>query len=351
MKNWLAALAICAMIMPILPTLAQEGGIRPAEWDAYRQAFVLENGRVVDTYNGNISHTESQGYGLLLAYLASDPASFERIWSFTRTELMVRDDGLFAWKWAPDVEPHVTDINNATDGDILITYALALAGRDWNDAGKTEVAVKLARDIAKATFAKSRAADIMLPAAQGFAEADRADGPIVNPSYWVFEALPVLDALAPEAGWAAVSASGLDIIAGASANRAGLPPDWVSLHALRPAPARGYDPEFAYNNIRVPLYLLRAGIADAQLLEGFAKAFALNGPARTNVETGAVVEAFSEPGYAIIAAALACTLNDTAIPADLQTFAPMSYYGSTLHLLTLDYLRRERSQCLGEAGQ
>ncbi len=64
---------------------------------------------------------------MLLAYLAASPADFEQIWYFTRTELLLRDDGLAVWKWDPNVKPHVTDTNNASDGDMLIAYALALA--------------------------------------------------------------------------------------------------------------------------------------------------------------------------------------------------------------------------------
>ena len=54
--------------------------------------------------------------------------AFETIFTFTRVELLIRDDGLAAWRWDPAATPRVTDINNATDGDILIAYALGLAG-------------------------------------------------------------------------------------------------------------------------------------------------------------------------------------------------------------------------------
>ena len=59
------------------------GTISSADWEAYRSRFVEDSGRVVDNANGNISHSEGQGYGLLLALAASDRRSFEQIWSFT----------------------------------------------------------------------------------------------------------------------------------------------------------------------------------------------------------------------------------------------------------------------------
>ena len=45
----------------------------PADWAAYRDRFVLPDGRVVDDANGGISHSESQGYGLLLAFFGRRP--------------------------------------------------------------------------------------------------------------------------------------------------------------------------------------------------------------------------------------------------------------------------------------
>jgi endoglucanase len=116
------------------------GSISPADWEAYRSRFVEDNGRVVDTANGNISHSEGQGYGLLLALAAADRRSFEQIWTFTFTELLIRDDGLAVWKWDPASKPRVTDRNNASDGDILIAYALAKAGTAWQEPRYTTAA-------------------------------------------------------------------------------------------------------------------------------------------------------------------------------------------------------------------
>ncbi len=104
--------------------MAQRTEIKTEDWQAYKTRFVSDSGRVIDDANGNISHSESQGYGLLLAYLAGSKADFDLIWSFTRTEFLLRDDGLAVWKWDPNSTPHVTDSNNASDGDILIAYAL-----------------------------------------------------------------------------------------------------------------------------------------------------------------------------------------------------------------------------------
>ena len=80
-------------------------GITPEAWQAYKGKFLDPGGRIIDDANGNISHSEGQGYGLLLAVLAGNSADFELIWSFTRTELLLRSDGLAAWKWNPATKP------------------------------------------------------------------------------------------------------------------------------------------------------------------------------------------------------------------------------------------------------
>ncbi len=105
----------------------------PQAWQAYKQRFITSTGRVIDTANGQISHSEGQGYGMLLAVAANDRGTFDRLWNWTRANLMVRDDQLIAWRWTPGQRPPITDMNNATDGDILIAWALAEAAELWGD--------------------------------------------------------------------------------------------------------------------------------------------------------------------------------------------------------------------------
>ncbi len=63
------------------PARAQDYGVGisataptiPAQaWAAYREKFLAPDGRIVDTGNGDISHSEGQGYGLLLSVAADD---------------------------------------------------------------------------------------------------------------------------------------------------------------------------------------------------------------------------------------------------------------------------------------
>lgn len=78
----------------------------------------------------------------------------------------------------------------------------------------------------------------------------------MNLSYWVLEAFPTLARLDPATDWPGVEATGLALIGAAAFGPRLLPPEWLSLKAT-PAPAEGFAPEFGYNALRIPLYLLR----------------------------------------------------------------------------------------------
>ena len=119
----------------------------PEAWQAYKRAFITDGGRVVDNANGNVSHSEGQGYGMLLAVAADDREAFDAIWSWTRAQLMLREDGLAAWRWNPDASPHVGRSQQRDRRRPLIAWALAEAGRALAGAGLPH---RLACDIAGA---------------------------------------------------------------------------------------------------------------------------------------------------------------------------------------------------------
>ena len=100
-------------------------------WRQYKDRFVTSEGRVVDNANGGISHSEGQGYAMLIAERLDDRPTFEAIWRWTQGNLLIRGDGLAAWRWSPQVL-HVADHNNASDGDLLIAWALAEASDRWH---------------------------------------------------------------------------------------------------------------------------------------------------------------------------------------------------------------------------
>lgn len=340
-----AALALAALLgVAALGAAAFDGTISAKDWAAYRDRFVMPDGRVVDDANSGISHSEGQGYGLLLAYSAGDRGAFERIFDFTRNQLLIRDDGLAAWKWDPNANPHIVDVNNASDGDILIAYALGLAGKAWGEPRYTDAAAKLADAIGKNLIVTANGRPVLKPGVQGFAPPDRPDGTVVvNPSYWVFEAFPMLKELAPDYAWDDLAKSGAEIAASARFGAAALPADWVSISSRGLEPAEGFPAVFGYNAIRIPLYLLRAGVA-GPLLDPYANRQRLGDPAVVELASGKDTDRLSDPGYRMIDALVACS-RGTPVPEDLLSFAPTAYYPSTLHLLGLSWLAAREGEC------
>src|SRR4051812_33935227 len=157
------AAAFAAAAPPIGGTLQS-----PDLWQAYKSAFVSPGGRVVDNANGDISHSEGQGYAMLLAVAADDRSAFDEIWGWTRAQLMLREDGLAAWKWDPAKTPHAADRNNATDGDLLITWALAEAGDSWSSPAYKTAALEGASAIVKFAVADSPHGPVLKPGVAGF---------------------------------------------------------------------------------------------------------------------------------------------------------------------------------------
>ena len=316
------------------------------DWRAYKANYVTRQGRVIDTGNGNISHSEGQGYGMILAVAADDRETFDRIWGWTRANLMVRDDNLFAWKWDPSTRPAISDINSASDGDILIAWALVEASEAWNDASFRLAARRIALDIRR-TLVQSGAEGqlLLMPGAQGFTERERQDGPVVNLSYWVFPALTRFKLVAGEHDWDGLAASGLDLVRRMRLGPLELPPDWASL-AGAPKPAQGFDPSFGYNAIRIPLYLALAGKTDADLYRPFAKAWRSD-MAVIDIASGRASERMGEAGYHAIAQLTRCMAEPGAFRADTVALSGsrQTYYPATMQLLVAIARRMGDQSC------
>ncbi len=342
-------LAICSAtaLMVAQPAIAQRTALDPEAWTAYKAKFLDANGRIIDNGNSGISHSEGQGYGLLLAYLANNQADFEQIWYFTRTELLLRDDGLAVWKWDPAVTPHVTDTNNASDGDLLIAYALALAGSAWSKKDYLQAAAHMAKAILSHVVIDAGGRTLLMPGVDGYKSPGRKDGPVVNPSYWIFEAIPVMALLAPSDRWQKLSDDGLALLRSAQFGPRRLPADWVSLKA-KPAPADGFDAEFGYNAVRIPLYLARADIGDKTLLARLQRGMTVEGdePATIDLVTGKPKDLLSDPGYRIVNDVVACVVSGTKLSASVRQFAPSLYYPATLQLLSLAFVTEKHPECL-----
>lgn len=244
-------------------------------WPVYRARFVESDGRVVDSFQNGASHSESQGWGLLLAAAAGDWDSFDRIWAWTAARLLWRGAALFAWRWDPAAGA-VADVNNASDGDILIAWALARAGRRRGRADLTLAARRSAAAIRRLLTVDLAPGLAVLP---GFQERAIDGAATLNLSYFVFPAFPDLAEIDPDPAWARLTETGLTLARGARFGRHGLPPDWLAVAAdggLAPAPGR--PARFGYDAVRLPLYLVWAGHDAPALLDACRRAWRVSEP-------------------------------------------------------------------------
>lgn len=251
------------MLLPVALLMPQAAHAADPEWQLFKQRFLAPEGRVVDAGQKNISHSEGQGYGMLLAVHYDDRAAFDLLWQWTRTRLQVRGDHLLVWKWAPG--DGITDRNNATDGDLLVAWALQRAAEKWQEPRYSEEGASIAQDIRNLLLRRTKQGLVMLPGQLGF---DRQGDVVVNLCYFIFPALRDMARLDPAPEWDELAKSGLNLLAQAHFGRWGLPPDWLKL-GEKTAPADGFAPNFGYDAIRIPLYLMWSGVDSEALLSPY----------------------------------------------------------------------------------
>jgi endoglucanase len=143
-------------------------------------------------------------------------------------------------------------MNNATDGDLLIVWALTRASRRWNEARYVTAATAVSQDIRRHLLRSTPHGVVLLPGKFGF---EKPTGLTLNLSYWIFPAFADLQRLDPSPDWEHLRHSGERLLQMARFGRWQLPPDWLAVHD-KVAPAPDFQPVFGYNAIRIPLYLV-----------------------------------------------------------------------------------------------
>ena len=317
------------------------------DWARYKTRFIAPEGRLFDDSAEGVSHSEGQGYALVLAAFHDDREMFAKLWAWTSKNLEIRGDGLAAWRWRPADNPHARDHNNATDGDLLIAWGLAEAGRRWGEKEYTTAARRIGAALYAKTVFATAFGPALRPGAAGFGDEDSEDGPVVNLSYWVF---PALDALAldlPDLDWRGVERAGLALFDAARFGSLALPSDWISLRG-GVAPAVKRPPVFGYELVRAPLYLAwgppEAKPRLAALMQDWLSGTA-GAPGVIDVERGVMTQGFGSPGYRAIVAVARCAVSGEKFPDELRSVVMENYYATTLHMLSLTLLDLRYASC------
>lgn len=323
--------ALLLAFLLLIPGLA---AAQPAEWRDFARRYLAADGRIIDTGNAGISHSEGQGYAMLFAVEYDDRPAFERMWAWTRATLARPNDALFAWRFVPNAGLAVRDLNNATDGDIFVAWALARAAARWNAPEHLESAQRIARDVLACCVVEAGGRTVMLPGAAGFR---RPEGVVVNLSYYNFAAIRALSRVAPSPRWAALERDGLAMIADATFGGWRLPPDWLLVPADggRVAIAAGWPPRFAWDAVRVPLNIAwmrgEAGDASSYLAWWGDRRHRLPPPAWADLRTNQVSPYRGHAGVVAVQAAVRRAGGDAAAPLPRVADAP-DYFGAALVL-------------------
>ena len=234
-------------LLLIIPNFARANPL----WESYKNTFI-KNGRVIDYYQGGISHSEGQGYAMLLAVMNNDKETFVKLWNWTRNNLQVRKDALFAWCWGKRENGKwaVIDYNDATDGDLLIAYALIRAAKRWQEASYLEEAKKIIKSLREELAVNMNGRLFLLPAYYGFYHAGKF---LLNSSYIITKIYRTFAELDDRNFWLHLVNDGRHILEIASNNPSGLPPNWIYFDDKGIHPAK--DKVFGYEAVRVLLYM------------------------------------------------------------------------------------------------
>ncbi|MBR9762624.1 MAG: glycosyl hydrolase family 5 [Rhodobacteraceae bacterium] len=307
-------------------------------WLAWRTANLDATGRVIDQFQRNASHSEGQGYGMLLAASLGDQRSFERMETWTRLNLAIRPDNLMAWRWFPDDTVRVPDLNNASDGDLFRAWALLRAAERFGMPEYRETAGLIVADLVEHCIASHPGGagfdPLLIPAAEGF---ETPEGFIYNPSYAMPLAMTEL-ASAFAAPLLAQAARGAVELARALA-RDGVVPDWVEITAAGPRAAEGFSFDAGYEAMRLPLYLIWSGLTDHPAIHRYADAQKRlpQGEVATIIarQSGQPLSTSRDPGYKALSALVTCT-SERRIGSEIPPFSSSSpYYPATLQLFAM----------------
>jgi hypothetical protein len=325
-----------ASLGTIPPVLADHARL-VEEWRFFKSHFLSEDGRIIDNRNGGVSHSEGQGWGLLFAAAAQDQASFDLILNWTGRVLRRPHDALHAWRYVPNSDPSVPDLNNAADGDIFIAAALIRAGRVWGRPDHLLTAVAIGRDILRLLVRRVGSFTVLLPGVEGF---ESKDAIVVNPSYYAFPMITELAGIVPSQQWGRLQRDGQTLIERGRFGRWMLPPDWLRISkvdsSLSPAP--GWLPRFSYDALRIPLWWVWQRLPTGPAIEAvrrFWSSFLPNGvPAWANLETDEVAPYPASTGTGGIMRLMGLETGNFDVPSSGGPTA-ISYYDIALILLSL----------------
>ncbi|QFT63321.1 glycosyl hydrolase family 8 [Roseivivax sp. THAF30] len=335
-RSFVAGALACLASRPV-----RAAGAFAGRWDAWKSRFLRDDGRVSDPEQGGISHSEGQGYGLLLAQAAGDRVAFESIERWTIRHLLVRQDPLMAWRWTPDAGIAGEDWITATDGDLFRAWALLRASRDsgWPiDAGSWQEICGAIEDLCLANDPRAPSEPLLKPSAESRVTDRRV---LFNPSYIMPRALRELGEAASRPRLIQAADHGQTCLAELAIR--GFVPDWIDVTSQGYAVPADRVTAASYDAMRAGLFLRWSGVSDHPALSRMQDFFGPPETGRVIVardENGRPIQTSDLPGYLAMARLTQCV----AEPRNPAHALSEAYFPSTLHMF-VDLAKREGEAC------
>ncbi len=222
-------------------------------WERFADAFVQDNGRVVDWTAQARTVSEGQAYALFFALVADDRERFEQLLGWTRDNMAQGDlrQHLPSWLWGQDGKGRwsVLDANSAADADLWLAYDLLEAGRLWRRADYSDTGRAVLDQVAAAEVIRFQRRTLLLPGPVGF---DTPEGPRLNPSYLPPFLLAYFAAVDGKGPWRDILDGYLSLLPDIAPS--GCVPDWFVLTADGPRKDLTSDGSGSYDAVRVYLW-------------------------------------------------------------------------------------------------
>jgi endoglucanase len=187
---------------------------------SFLERYTTDGGRIQRTDQGGDTVGEGQAYGMLAAVGVGDQQRFDRIWAWTKSN-MLQGNGLLAYHW---VAGRVVDPHPAADADLDAARALLLAGCRFKRPDLRTAGVRIGDSILAHETARAGSLDVLLAGPW----ANMGSHLVFNPSYVDPTTLAALADATGDPRFRAVAAGSTQLV---NELTRPLPPDWSMVNA------------------------------------------------------------------------------------------------------------------------
>ncbi len=217
------------------PTNCNDSDVQGA-WTTWKTKMLVSASggmRVQRPENGNDTVSEGIAYGMLMAEVMADKATFDGLWSYARS----KRNGNGLMNWHLNADGSVAGNGAATDADEDMAFALVMADKQWG--GYTSDASALINAILNKEVSSS---NVLLPDDSG------NQGTDVNPSYFAPAYYRIFQTVTGQSRWGQVVDQSYAMLTKCANPTTGLVPDWCQQSGT--PSSRGMN--YSYDACRTP---------------------------------------------------------------------------------------------------